>query len=224
MHASLNINTPRGAASWLAALTAFWGCRRLGELLIRSLSKFLVLRDTCRCTQVSRSFVNGHAVRCIKLVWAKTTAMAGGECILTAVLGPDADLCPIVAWDYHKRINQTPPPNTPLFSFRSGSTWEVLMKDSFLKSSAAVFLSAQLDQVFGHSYHISGLLELLLVGVALEVIMKLGGWTSLCFLIYWRRLQSILPLAITHAWDVRIRGFATVHRHPVDVDALSFND
>ncbi|KAJ7112550.1 hypothetical protein C8R44DRAFT_631816, partial [Mycena epipterygia] len=50
-----------------------------------------------------------------------------------------------------------------------------------------VVKSASLDLVFGHSYRIGGSLELLSAGVAPEVIMKLGGWSSLCFLIYWRR-------------------------------------
>jgi hypothetical protein len=54
--------------------------------------------------------------------------------------------------------------------------------------------------------------------------MKLGGWSSLCFLIYWRRLEKILPLAITRAWDARIREFAAAHGHSADVDTLSFDE
>ncbi|KAJ7131354.1 chaperonin 10-like protein [Mycena epipterygia] len=173
--ASLDINSPFGAASWSAALAAYWGCRRLGELLIRSAAKFSVLRDTCRSTRVSRSLVNGRAVRSIHLVWTKTTQTAGGECFLTAVLGVDADLCPVVAFDNHERVNFAPPPDTPLFAYRSSSGWTHLTKDIFLRRSSAVFTSSQLDLVFGHSYRIGGSLELLSAGVAPEMIMKLGG-------------------------------------------------
>lgn len=221
--ASLVLSSPFGAAAWSAALSAFWGCRRLGELLIRSAAKFSALRDTCRSTRVSRSTTNRRPVRGIHLVWTKTTQTLGGECFLTAVLGIDADLCPVWAFDNHEMINHSPPPDTPLFAYRSPSGWTHLTKDSFLRASSAVFKTAQLDLVFGHSYRIGGSLELLTAGVAPEVIMKLGGWTSLCFLIYWRRLEQILPLAITRAWDARINEFARAHGHPVDSIVLSFD-
>ncbi|KAF7344088.1 hypothetical protein MVEN_01698500 [Mycena venus] len=224
LRASLDLNTPFGAAVWAAALATFWGCRRLGEMLIRSAAKFSTLRDTCRSTRISRSSVNGHAVLAIHLVWTKTRGTEGGECFLTAIIGVDADLCPVMAVENHERINHSPPADTPLFAFRSSSGWKHLHKDLFLRSSSAVFNSAALDLVFGHSYRIGGSLELLSAGVAPEVIMKLGGWSSLCFLIYWRRLEKILPLAITRAWDARIREFAAAHGHPADVDALSFDD
>ncbi|KAJ7108685.1 hypothetical protein C8R44DRAFT_585175, partial [Mycena epipterygia] len=201
LRASLDLNSPLGAAKWAAATACYRGCRRLGELLIRSVAKFCTLRDTCRSTCISSSVVNGHAVRAIHLIWTKTTGTAGGECFLTVVLGPDADLGTVWALDNHLLINHSPLPDTPLFAYRSASGWSHLTKDIFLQSSSALFKSAALDLVFGHSYRIGGSLALLSDGVAPEVIMKLGGWSSLCFLIYWRRLEKILPLAITRAWD-----------------------
>ncbi|KAJ7686497.1 hypothetical protein B0H17DRAFT_940379 [Mycena rosella] len=189
---SLDLGSEFGAAAWSVALSAFWGCRHLGELLIRSASKFSTLHDMCRSTHISRSRV-------------------------------DADLCPVAAWDNHERVNHTPPPDTPLFAFRSSLGWKPLTKDIFLRVSSTVFKSGQLDLVFGHSYRIGGSLELLSAGVAPEVVMKIGGWSSLCFLIYWRRLEQILPLAITRAWDARIRDFATAHGHPVNINSVSFD-
>ncbi|KAJ7136714.1 hypothetical protein C8R44DRAFT_868839 [Mycena epipterygia] len=196
---TLDLNSPLGVVKWSAALTGF-----------------TTLRDTCRSTRISRSSANGRAVCAIHLAWIKTTQTAGGECFLTAVLGPDADLCPVWAFDNHERVN-----HTPLFAFRSPGGWEHLTKDTFLRSSSAVFKSSRLDLVFGHSYRIGGSLELLSTGVAPEVIMKLGGWMSLCFLIYWRRLEQILPLAITRAWDARIAEFTRAHGHPVATLSLS---
>ncbi|KAF7373704.1 hypothetical protein MSAN_00581400 [Mycena sanguinolenta] len=223
LRASLELDSPLGAATWAAALSAYRGCRRLGELLIRSTAKFSALRDTCRSTRVSRTAANGRVVLTIHLVWTKTTQNLGGECILTQVLGIDADLCPVWAFDNHLRINHSPPADTPLFAHRSASGWRHLTKDAFIKASVAVFNAAGLERIFGHSFRIGGSLALLLDGVAPEVIMKLGGWTSLCFLIYWRRLERILPLAITRAWDARIAEFARTHGHNVDVDALLFD-
>ncbi|KAJ7268867.1 DNA breaking-rejoining enzyme, partial [Mycena rebaudengoi] len=139
--ARLDLSSPSGTTHWVAALSTFWGCRRLGEMLPCSVAKFTTLHDTCRSTR-----------------------------------SPDLDLCPVRAWDEHVRINHSPPPNTSLFVFRSTSAWHHLLKSPFLEFTAAELLSA---------------------GIVPEIIMKLGGWTSLYFLIYWRRLEKILPLAIT---------------------------
>ncbi|GLB43019.1 putative DNA breaking-rejoining enzyme [Lyophyllum shimeji] len=45
LHSNLNFATPAHAAIWAAALAAFWGCRRLGELLLRSRSSFSPTRN-----------------------------------------------------------------------------------------------------------------------------------------------------------------------------------
>ncbi|KAJ6526117.1 hypothetical protein DFH09DRAFT_1328651 [Mycena vulgaris] len=173
---SLDLSSSFGVAAWSAALSGT--------------AKFLTLRDTCRNTRVSRSAVNGCVVRGIHIAWTKTTQTVGGECFLTAGLDVDADLCPVWVFENHEHINHSPSPDT-LFTFCSPSGWRHLTKDLFLRSSSAVFKSSHLDLVFGHSYRIGGSLELLSAGVAPEIIMKLGGWTSLCFLIYWRRLEQI---------------------------------
>ena len=220
---SLDLASPFGASVWAAACSAYRGCRRLGELLIRSASKFTAQHDTCRGTRISSSVVNGREVRDIHLVWTKTTTTSGGECILTEIVGRDADLCPVWAFDNHCLVNHSPPPHTPLFAFRVSSGWTHLTKDHFLRHSADVFKSGGLELIFGHSFRIGGSLALLTAGVAPEVIMKLGGWSSLCFLIYWRRLEKILPLAITRAWDARIAEFAALHGHPPGGDAPIFN-
>ena len=55
-------------------------------------------------------------------------------------------------------------------------------------------------QVHGHSFRIGGAVELLLAGVPPEVVAATGGWTSLAFLLYWRRLKEILPMSTAHAY------------------------
>jgi hypothetical protein len=208
---ALDPDTPYGAAMGALALAAFGGCRRLGELVLRSAAKFDPRRDTCHETSISDLVVNGRNVRDIKLVWTKTTQTSGGQCLLTARTDSDIDICPVRAFDNHRRVNRSPPLGTPLFAYRSTSGWRVITKDVFLAASSLAFRNAGLDQVFGHSYCIGGAMDLLLAGVAPEVIMKLGGWTSLCFLVYWRRLERVIPAAIARAWAEQQKEFARAH-------------
>jgi hypothetical protein len=220
---SLDLDSPHGAAAWSNALTPYHGCRRLGEVTIRSVAKFSSLRDTCRNTRISETVTAGRRVLSIHLVWTKTTLSLGGECILTEVFGADTDLCPIWAWNNHCRINHSHPPDTPLFAYRVPSGWHMITKDALIKSSTQVFKAAGLEAVFGHSYRIGGSLDLLLAGVAPEIIMKLGGWTSLCFLIYWHRLERVTPLALARAWNKPIAEFAQSHGLASDVSSLDFD-
>ncbi|KAJ7782031.1 hypothetical protein DFH07DRAFT_1055530 [Mycena maculata] len=140
------------------------------------------LWDTYRSTRISLSVSNGHRT-------------LGGECFLT---GLDADLCPVVAFDNHERINHHPPLDTPLFAYCSASGWMHLAKDVFLHVSSVVFKIAQLNLVFGQRYRIGGSLDSP------------------------PRLEHILP---TRAWDARIAKFASTdgHRDPVDSSSLSVN-
>jgi hypothetical protein len=104
------------------------------------------------------------------------------------------------------------------------SGWCIITKHVFLAVSSLAFKNAGLDQVFGHSYRISGAMDLVLASVAPEVIMKLGGWTSLCFLVYWHRLERVIPAAIARAWAEQQKEFARADNHPsdMDVDSLDF--
>ncbi|KAJ6486200.1 hypothetical protein C8R47DRAFT_533080 [Mycena vitilis] len=221
--ASLDLATGFGAAAWANATSCFWGCRRLGELVIKSVSKFSIEHDTCRETRISFTVCDGLEVVAFHIVWTKTTTILGAECILTQTIGEDADLCPAWAFKNHLAVNDSPPPHTPLFAYKERGEWLPLTKDLFIKTSSAVYLAAHLDHVFGHSYRIGGSLELLLAGVEPEVIMKLGGWTSLCFLIYWRRLEQVLPQRIIAAWSDRMKNFASSNGLSLDTVELNLD-
>lgn len=132
---NLDITSPLGAAVWAAALTAFWGCRRLGELLISS--SFSKDHDVTRNARVSTSFVNGKKVISFHLPWTKTTGIAGGDCILTAT---NNLYCPVWALENHLKINEFADPNIPLFAFRSKDTWHSLKKDLFLHTTTGMKL------------------------------------------------------------------------------------
>jgi len=63
------------------------------------------------------------------------------------------------------------------------------------------FGSLHLCHVLGHSFQIGGTVVLLLAGVPLEVVAATGGWTSLAFLLYWRRMEEIIPLCTSRAYN-----------------------
>ncbi|KAJ7896674.1 hypothetical protein B0H14DRAFT_450818 [Mycena olivaceomarginata] len=136
LRARLDIIQPRDAAIWAVALAAFWGCRRLGELLIKSVSKFSLEHDVTRSTRLSRLMVNSRVVISFHLPWTKTTGIIGGDAILTAT---DDGLCPVRALENHFSVNHSPDRDTPMFSFRNGSNWSHLLKHQFLDLTDAVF-------------------------------------------------------------------------------------
>jgi hypothetical protein len=103
----LVLSSPVDAAIWFTALAAFWGCRCLGELLVRSAPSFSFQHDTTR----------------------QTTGIRGGECILTAT---NDLLCPIWALKNHFHINNIADHNVPLCAFCNGDSWSHLTKQKFL--------------------------------------------------------------------------------------------
>jgi len=68
-----------------------------------------------------------------------------------------------------------------------------MLKHNFLTFVTDIWSSAPLAHVLGHSFQIGSAVELLLAGVPPEIVAATGGWTSLAFLLYWRRMEEILP-------------------------------
>jgi hypothetical protein len=52
----------------------------------------------------------------------------------------------------------------------------------------------------GHGMRIGGATELLLQGVAPDVVATQGRWKSRAFLEYWRKIESILPTFISRSF------------------------
>jgi hypothetical protein len=111
----------------------------------------------------------------------------------------------IIEWrtrDEHILQHNDLPVNAPLFAYKSENhTWIPLLKSDFLKFVNRVWMNAKLHHVYGHSFRIGGAVALLLAGVPPEVVAATGGWTSLSFLLYWRRLEEILPNSTSRAYN-----------------------
>lgn len=131
--------------------------------------------------------------------WTKTTKEVGASVVLTAQ--EHSLLCPIAALQNHLTINASIPPSFALFAYTvSSGHFKNLLKHEFLAFVTDIWSSAGLAHVLGHSFCIGGATELPLAGVPPEVVAAIGGWTSLMFLLYWHRMEEILPMSTSKAY------------------------
>jgi len=100
----------------------------------------------------------------------------------------------------------------------------------FLNLVSGIWKESSLDAVAGHSFRIGGVVMLLLAGVPPEVVAATGGWTSLAFLLYWCRLEEIIPLCTSNAYNrTQISSLANILeqfriRNNISRAALSADD
>ena len=221
----LDLKNPLHAAIWAIAVISFWACRRLGELLPKYTNSFDTTFHVSRATRITFYTVNSRRVVSFHLPWTKTTGPKGFDCILTAT---GDEFCPVDTFSNHLSLNKLGTFNeassTPLFAYQNEGIFKTMDKKFFLSFTKSIFKSAGLELTHGHSYRIGGTLKLLLDGVPPETIMKIGSWSSLCFLIYWQRLEQIIPLAVTQSWDANISKFAKAHELNEDVEDMVFAD
>jgi hypothetical protein len=112
------------------------------------------------------------------------------------------NLCPEKAYGNYMKVNANIPGLAPLFSFdTSNGQWAPMTKEWFMCRCSEIWTNAKLNLLHGHSYRIGGSTELLLAGVPWEVVAALGEWTSLAFLLYWRKIEHIVPMNVGKAYD-----------------------
>ncbi|PPR00693.1 hypothetical protein CVT24_000981 [Panaeolus cyanescens] len=186
------------AAIWACATATFFGCRRLGETTV-SLAPFHTYRHVSRGADISHRTEKGSIVVesvCIHLPWTKTTKDLGGKIILTR---RNDSLCPVFAFRNHLELNELREGDVAseisLFAYRDhDGSFRHMFKEEFLSKIQKIWKGLpDLALVSGHSFRIGGAVALLLAGVEPEVVAAAGGWTSMAFLLYWRRLESIVP-------------------------------
>jgi len=199
---AIDISNPFHAAVFSAALATFFGCRRLGETTVTTAAAFdkhyhvlhsAVINDRTHWDHGSRSAD-------FRIPWTKTTKELGAAVILTA--RNNSPLCPVAALENHIAINASIPSTYALFAYTTSSGQpKNLLKHEFLDFVMGIWSSAMLAHVLGHSFRIGGAVELLLAGVPPEIVAATGGWTSLAFLLYWRRMEEILPMSTSKAYN-----------------------
>jgi hypothetical protein len=196
----LDLSKPFDAAIWALATAAFWGCRRLGELTIPAPADFDPKYHITRDAPPKHIRTNGvsHATA-LHLPWTKSAHERGGTLTMTSRTD---NLCPEKAYDNHMKVNANVPGWAALFSFDTGNgQWAPITKDWCMRRCTEIWTNAKLNLVHGHSYRIGGSTELLLAGVPCEVVAALGEWTSLAFLLYWRKIEHIVPMNVGKAYD-----------------------
>jgi hypothetical protein len=199
LHDGLDLTDAFDAAVFSCATAAF-SCNRWGELIIPSLNSFNSCKHVLRGAKRSFGRVrNGAEFLNFHIPWSKTTKEEGADIILTPTPGP---LNPVAAFHHHLSANAAVPDKAPLFAFetRDGG-WSPLTKAWFMERCSEVWKAAGLSHdLDGHGFRIGGASELLMQGVPPEVVAMQGRWLSRAFLLYWRRIESILPMFISRSY------------------------
>ncbi|KAI0315142.1 DNA breaking-rejoining enzyme [Amylostereum chailletii] len=203
LHDPLDLSNSRDAAVWAIASVAFWGCCRLGELVIPSVKSFNAERHVKRGPQSQIKFK--HAVgdqlsyATFRIPWSKTKKREGDTIRLTDI--PDVT-SPVEALCNHLRVNVDVPDGAPLFAFKADGGWQAIMKDWFIAICNEIWSDAKLDAIkTGHSFRIGGATEWLLRGLDPNMVAQQGRWeSSNCFWVYWRKMEQVLPIYINRTF------------------------
>ncbi|KAJ7134103.1 hypothetical protein C8R46DRAFT_1362275 [Mycena filopes] len=106
-------------------------------------------------------------------------------------------LDPQIALYMHLQVNKLPA-SAPLFAYRTATGVENLTRPKFLQRCNEIWQAVGYPRTTGHSFRIGGTTELLLAGVAPDVVKAMGRWSSDAFHRYWRSLEDLAPLHAAH--------------------------
>ena len=151
------------------------------------------------CSVSFNTFRDGSRSASFHIPWTKTTNKEGASIIVTAC---NDEICPCMALRNHLNTNRDVPSTLSLFTFiTANGHWEHMTKSKFMDFCATVWREAALAHILGHSFCIGGAVELLLMGMSPEIVVATGGCTSLAFLLYWWRMEEILPMCTLRAYQ-----------------------
>ncbi|KAF5335578.1 hypothetical protein D9758_017968 [Tetrapyrgos nigripes] len=192
----LYFSKPFHRAVWAVAVVCFLACRRLGELTIPSKSKFNSRFHASHATTFKQWLESDVPCLSFHLPWTKSTRELGAEVILTARLADPHGICGVQAIGLHYQLNGNIPDEYSMFGyFNDQGLPQHMVKTDFLTCCFDIWKREAMCDVLGHSFRIGGAVFHLLDGLAPEMVAKLGGWTSLAFLLYWRRINEIISKA-----------------------------
>lgn len=206
-------------AVWAVACIAFWGLARLGEITVPSL-RFVTTRHVCRSTSITWATENQVSSVSIDIPWTKTTQTQGATILLTRERNELA--CPLKALRMHLKANQALPADAHLFGYIvAEGGWRPMIKSQMMDRCEEIWKAAQLNVPSGHSFRIGGTSHLLSRGTDVQIVQKLGRWSSDAFFLYWRNAQAIIPLHVsTAAEQNEIRQRVETHLEGADSELL----
>lgn len=173
-------------------LTAFWDQPQLGEIVPNSnstlMSTCLPLWTHLKCN-INCDSITIH-LPCTKTVHKDQDAVLVRQCSAIDLLLP---------LQKHLKASSLLS-STPLFTYIvQDNSQHILTKKHFLCRCNKVWAAAGYPQLTGYSFHIGSTTELLVAGVALDMIKAIGYWSSNAFLWYWHSLEDIAPLCMANA-------------------------
>ncbi|KZT20175.1 DNA breaking-rejoining enzyme [Neolentinus lepideus HHB14362 ss-1] len=194
----LDLQSGHDCAVSAIAQIAFWSCCHLGELTIPTHNGFDPHRHVAHSSPVRfADHWDGLRSAHLHIPFGKVERESGADISVTGW----SELCPVCALQTHLADNAVVPPDAPMFSYVMAGGWVPLTKAVFLQCCKEIWDPVRLSRVSGHSFCIGGATELLLAGVPPEVVAVQGQWKSLAFLLYWRKLEDLLPLMISRSYD-----------------------
>ncbi|EIN09456.1 hypothetical protein PUNSTDRAFT_66798 [Punctularia strigosozonata HHB-11173 SS5] len=214
LRGTLTPTDPLDVAIWAVASNAFWGCRRLGELLPSTAEDMKhhhhPKRDTIVADIQLQAAAPGAGVS-YHIPWTKTSQEKGASVIL---IGLNNALCPVKALVTHQMINAGANIDDHFFAYRSGpDSFSPLTKPRFMARCNEIWSNAGLETLSGHCFRIGGTTHWLLMGTAPEIVAAIGGWTSMAFLLYWRKIEEIVAAG----------ALKSVDRHALEQAASAVN-
>ncbi|KAJ7109090.1 hypothetical protein C8R43DRAFT_1099845 [Mycena crocata] len=201
LYAKLDLTDCRDAAIWAAACVAFWGCCRLGELLPTTKSSFHPSHHVTRGEEITFEIDPDGKARStgFHIPWTKVTKEEGADICISE---PEPGLSTQYAMRQHRHANKNVPAYASLFAYETDTGgYHDLTKSEYLARVNSIWQANGMLTVNGHSARIGGATELLLRGVNPDVVAQQGRWSSHSFLLYWRKIQTILPLFINREFE-----------------------
>ncbi|KAF9049601.1 hypothetical protein BDZ89DRAFT_1242709 [Hymenopellis radicata] len=184
---------------WAVATLTWCSCSRLGEFLLSAGKQFdPKFHIHAACPRHFGISSNGHRWLNLFVPFTKTRRYKGDWISVTA---SNDEINAVSALENHLSIN-TPVPDSPLFWYKDSDGRRMrLDKDIFMTRCNGIWALEELEAALGHSFRIGGTTHLLLLGVEPWIVMKQGRWSSKAFLLYWRKVEEILPLFIGDSMD-----------------------
>ncbi|KAF9220285.1 hypothetical protein BS17DRAFT_797791 [Gyrodon lividus] len=197
----LDSQSPFNIATGAVAFTAFWSCCHLGELIICNGNDFDPLKHiSCSILPLNvQTLSNNTSYLSFHIPWTKTTKEQGAD---ISVMAHPHHMSPLEALSHHECINADIPHSAPLFSYRTSTGWQPLVRAEFINCCNDIWVQNSFPSMPGHTFHIGSTMELLLQGVNPDIILVQGRWTSRAFLDYWCHIESILPLFISSSMNL----------------------
>jgi len=131
--------------------------------------------------------------------WSKTEGTKGAKISLTDLDDPTS---PVPGLRHHRAANVNVPPSAPFFAYETDDgNWSPLTKSNWLARCNELWAAAGLQTLDIHAFRIGGCTEMLLRGIAPDIVCIQGRWKSRAFLQYWRNIQEILPLFISKSFS-----------------------